>query len=171
LRQRAVSDLAQRELTRGRSTEVGCERAPRLDDSLEREQQAEEQPPRCEDSGESSQEGVVEQRLDGDRRVSERGGRLRDSLLDVALMGGRDEGRRKSKRGNLQEAFVMDDAFVALEEHYQEVERFERRQIPVEEYVPEPAQPGAECRPSVRPSTVAVVETLEPAIVGRPVAL
>ncbi|KAF4732599.1 hypothetical protein FOZ62_030557, partial [Perkinsus olseni] len=169
LRQRAVSDLAQRELTRGRSTEVGCERAPRLDDSLEREQQAEEQPPRCEDSGESSQEGVVEQRLDGDRRVSERGGRLRDSLLDVALMGGRDEGRRKSKRGNLQEAFVMDDAFVALEEHYQEVERFERRQIPVEEYVPEPAQPGAECRPSVRPSTVAVVETLEPAIVGRPV--
>ncbi|KAF4694062.1 hypothetical protein FOZ60_009177 [Perkinsus olseni] len=165
LRQRAVSDLAQREPTRGRSAEVGCERAPRLDDSLEREQQAEEQPPRCEEgSGESSQEGVVEHRLDGDRRVSERGGRLRESLLDVALMEGRDEGRRKSKRGEVQEAFVMDDAFVALEEHYQEVERFERRQIPVEEYVPEPAQPGAEYRPSVRPSTVAVVETLEPAM-------
>ncbi|KAF4707788.1 hypothetical protein FOZ63_000115, partial [Perkinsus olseni] len=163
LRQRAVCDLAQSDLTRGRSAEVDCERVARLDDSLEREQQAGEQPPRC-------QEGVVEQKLDGDRRVSDRGGDLRKSLLDVALMGGRDEGRRKSKRGNLQEAFVMDDAFMALEEHHQEVERFERRQIPMEEYVPEPAaQPGAEYRPSVRPSTEAVVETLERAMVGRPV--
>ncbi|KAF4705261.1 hypothetical protein FOZ62_031793, partial [Perkinsus olseni] len=165
LRQRAVCDLAQSDPTRGRSAEVDCERATRLDDSLEREQQAGEQQPRCEEGGgESSQEDVVEHRLDGERRVSERGGRLRESLLDVALMEGRDEGRRKSKRGEVQEAFVMDDAFVALEEHYQEVERFERRQIPVEEYVPEPAQPGAEYRPSVRPSTGAVVETLEPAI-------
>ncbi|KAF4750888.1 hypothetical protein FOZ62_022293, partial [Perkinsus olseni] len=164
LRQRAVCDLAQRDPTRGRSAEVGCERVPRLDDSLEREQQAEEQPPRCEDSGESSQEGVVEQRLDGERRVSDRGGDLRKSLLDVPMVEGRDEGRRKSKRGEVQEDFVLDDAFVALEEHYQEVERFERRQIPMEEYVPEPAQPGAEYRPSVRPSTVAVVETLEPAM-------
>ncbi|KAF4653834.1 hypothetical protein FOL46_008997 [Perkinsus olseni] len=171
LRQRAVCDLAHCDFTRGRSAEVDCERATRLDDSLEREQQAKEQQPRCEeDSGESSQVGVVEQRLDGDRRVSDRGGHSRKSLLDVAQMEGRDEGRRKSKRGNLQEAFVMDDAFVALEEHYQEVERFERRHIPVEEYVPEPAaQPGAEYRPSVRPSTEAVVETLEPAMVGRPV--
>ncbi|EER12299.1 hypothetical protein Pmar_PMAR001096, partial [Perkinsus marinus ATCC 50983] len=159
-RPRDVCDLAVppvAKVTRGRTMEVGCERSPRLDDSLEREHHAKEGMPGGGERGELVR-GQGEGLADGLK------GSSRGSNLGGMAVSRRGIERRASKQDEaLGENLVTVDS--TLEEHFHEVERFERRLIPCEDDLAQPSRQSGAVFANT-PSAVAVGEAEVPTADG-----